>query len=281
MSELQRQMSVYESECQLLCNKIKSLNALLSKKRCCLERVKNEKMLPREFTPDQQRAVSVSITSLTSFSPSTNLEKPHEIDSSAISPVRKVPRFMSPTASSRGKKSSGSGLGDHIMMTQQPPMTFTSGYSKRILAAPRGGSTDSLRLGMKADTRNVALNSKRKLVERSPCIWPATVKKPDSAETNSVCTTTSDGPQILKNYSGNDQTPPPTRFIDLPANALTPISISKASGEHYSRILAAERSISKLAVSVSSTARGSSPRSRRRLSLECGTIHGTVKRFVF
>jgi hypothetical protein len=274
MSELHGRMSIYEKECQLLCNKIKSLNVLLSEKRWCVEKVKNEKKLPRRtpFAPDQQRVVSASITSPTSLSPSNNIEKPHETDSSAISPVRKVPRFMSPTASSRGKKSPGV-LGDHIMMTQQPPMTFMSGYSKRILAAPKGGSTDSLRLGMKADTRNAAPNSKRKLVERSP--WPATVKKPDSAET-SVCTTPSDGLPKIKTSSGKE-TPSPTKFTELPADVLTPVSISKASEEHYSRILAAERSISKLAVSVSSTARGSSPRSRRKLSLDCGTM----KRFVF
>jgi hypothetical protein len=138
MSELHGQMSIYEKECQLLCNKIKSLNVLLSEKRWCVEKVKNEKKLPRRtpFAPDQQRVVSASITSPTSLSPSNNTEKPHETDSSAISPVRKVPRFMSPTASSRGKKSPGV-LGDHIMMTQQPPMTFMSGYSKRILAAPK------------------------------------------------------------------------------------------------------------------------------------------------
>lgn len=279
MSELHRQMSIYEGECQLLCNKIKSLNVLLNQKQCCLEKVKNEKLLPREtlFTPGQQRrVVSASITALTSLSPSDNLEKTHETDSSAISPFRKVPRFMSPTASSRGKNSHGVS-GDHIMMTQQPPMTFTSGYSKRILVVPRGASTDSLRLGVKADTRNVAINSKRKLMERSP--WPASVKKPESAET-SICTTTPADPPVVKICSGKE-TPPPTKFTELPANALTPVSISKASEEHYSRILAAERSISKLAVSVSSAARGSSPRSRRRLSLDCGTMNGTIKRFSF
>ncbi|KAG0627536.1 hypothetical protein M758_2G209200 [Ceratodon purpureus] len=276
MSELQRQMSVYESECQLLLNKINSLNVLISEKRCCLENVKSETMLPQQtpFTPDQQRIVSASITTPTSLSPTKKSEKPHETDFSATSPLKKVPRFMSPTASSRGKKSPG---GDHTMLTQQPPMTFSSGYSRRILAAPKGGSVDSWRLGTKVDTRNVGTNSKRKLVERSP--WPATVKKLDSAET-SVCTTTSDGPQVTKSCNVKD-TPTPTKFTELPANVLTPISISKASEEHYSRILAAERSISKLAVSVSSSARGSSPRSRRRLTMDCATMNGITKRFVF
>lgn len=281
MSELYTKMSVYESECQLLCNKIKSLNFLLSEKRCCLEKLKNEKMSPREtsFRPDQQRAISASNISLyPSISPCNNSEKPHETDSSAISPVRKVPRFMSPTASSRGKKSPGV-VGDHTLMTQQPPMTFTSGYSRRVFAAPRGVLTDSLRLGTKADTRNVTTTSKRKLLERSP--WPATVKKPDSAET-SVCTTTSDGPPVDKTCGGKETTSPtPSKFTELPANVSTPVSHSKASEEHYSRILAAERSISKLAVSVSSGARGSSPRSRRRLSMDLGSMNGTMKRFVF
>lgn len=276
MSDLYRKMSIHESECKLLCNKIKSLNLRLSEKRRCLEKLKNEKT---PFTPNQPRADSASnISPYPSLSPCNNSEKPHETDSSAISPVRKVPRFMSPTASSRGKKSPGV-LGDHTTITtQQPPMTFTSGYSKRVFAAPRGVLTDSLRLRAKGDTRNVDITtSKRKLLERSP--WPATAKKPDSADT-SVCTTTSiDGPTIDK--TKEILSPTPTKFTELPANVMTPVSHSKASEEHYSRILAAERSISKLAVSVSSAARGSSPRSRRRLSMDCGSMNGTMKRFVF
>ncbi|XP_073393077.1 kinesin-like protein KIN-14O isoform X2 [Physcomitrium patens] len=277
MSELSKQNSIHESECQLLCNKIKSLNLLLGEKRCSLEQVKNEKMLPRDtsFTTNPQQGVSVGDT-LPSLSPcNIDSEKP-ETDSCAISPLRKVPRFMSPTASSRGKKSPIV-LCDHPMMTQQPPMTFTSGYSKRIVA-PRGVLTDSPRTGLKIDTRNDITNSKRKLMERSP--WPATAKKPDQSADNSVCTTTSEGP-VDKTF-GIKETPTPTKFTELPTNdVLTPISHSKVTEEHYSRILAAERSISKLAVSVSSSVRGSSPRSRRRLSLDCSSMNGTTKRFVF
>lgn len=264
MSELFGKMSIYESECQLLCDKIKSLNALISEKRSFLEKQKSGKTSPRQ-TSDQQCAVS-AISPCPSISACNNSEKPHETDFSAISPCRKVPRFMSPTASSRGKKTPG-GV---TMLTQQPPMTFTSGCSRRVFAAPRNLLTDSLR---KADTRNFTTTSKRKLMERSP--WPATAKKTDSANT-SVCTTTSDGPPIEKTTSTT-----PAKFTEVPTNVVTPVSHSKASEEHYSRILAAERSISKLAVSMSSAARGSSPRSRRRLIMDCGSMNGTIKRFAF
>ena len=289
MVELFRQMSIYEDECQKLRDKINATESLLDEKRKLnLEQMKSSSR-PAADDGDDQQQQQCKTTNLTPLSLVASCEKP-DTDSSTVSPARKVPRFMSPTASSRGKKSLGlsaSGEQHQCGKTQQPPMTFTSGHSKRIAAPRLSDSRIGMRMSQGYFCSEQYMKPKRKLAERAP--WPAS-----SAVNKQISNSTMSLPNLVKmgmitsvesisSYkipvagAGDEE-----KLNEPSTTVSSPVYQSVSSAEQLSKILAAERSESKLAISTSGSRSGTVSRSRRRLTMDCGSsMNGIITQLLF
>lgn len=115
MAELYRLTNIYEGECQNLRESIKTIESLMEERKATLPEHMQE-------NPEQPKFST----------PTTPVQTTPPQQPSSTSPVSSVPRFMSPTASSRGKKRTE----QFTPAKSQSPATKAQSPTERQVSSP-------------------------------------------------------------------------------------------------------------------------------------------------